>query len=152
MVDDTKSNRAAWLLEFVTKNDLTLLHPHLNYFISNIDKVYQDSSVRPIAKICENLSLSFYKNQHTLTRKYLIKEYRRKMVETGFNWMITNQKVATKAYAMTMLYHLGTEFKWIHPELQLVIKKDYISGSAAFKARSRHINKWISKYKNRETP
>lgn len=145
LVDDPLSNRAGWLAEFVIKEDITILFPHLTYFTNNMTTVYQDSALRPIAKICENLTISYYKKQDPLTRKHLTKKHRSKIVEAGFDWMITDQKVAVKAYTMTTLYYLGTEFKWVHPELQRIMEEGYEDGSAAFKARSRYVGEWIKK-------
>ena len=53
-------------------------------------------------------------------------------------------EVATKAYAMTCLQLLGTEFDWIQPELKNCIKKQYHEQSAAFKARSRMVLKKLN--------
>ena len=38
---------------------------------------------------------------------------------------------------MTTLLLLGKNIAWIHPELQLILKQNYESGSAAYKARAR---------------
>ena len=59
-VDDKLSCRAAWILEFVSKENLELLLPYLDSFTEQIHKVHQDSAVRPIAKICEFLIISYY--------------------------------------------------------------------------------------------
>ena len=57
--------------------------------------------------------------------------------------MITEQKVAVKAYSMHTLFLFGSEFDWVHPELRIILERDFSSQSAAFKARSRHILKKI---------
>lgn len=44
MVDDPRSNRAGWLAEFVTKEEVTALYPYLEYFPSNMHRVYKDSA------------------------------------------------------------------------------------------------------------
>lgn len=51
MIDNTRSNKAGWLCESVCKQDLTILYPHLNFFIKNMGYVYQDSALRPVSKI-----------------------------------------------------------------------------------------------------
>lgn len=147
MVDDTLSNRAGWLVEFVTKKDIALLFPHLDIFTSNMGSVYQDSALRPVAKICEYLTLSFYKEKNPQTRKQLTVLHRERMIEAGFDWMITDQKVAVKAYTMTSLFYLGTETDWVHPELERIMEEEYATGSAAFKARCRHTKEAIKKFR-----
>ena len=57
--------------------------------------------------------------------------------------MIGDYKVAPKAYSMTTLYLFGKEFNWIHPELAIILERDFYNESAAFKARARHILKKI---------
>lgn len=147
MVDDELSNRAGWLAEFATKNDISIIYPHLDYFIDLMDTVYQDSALRPCAKICERLVLSYYKDKNALTQKHLTQKHRTKMIETGFDWLLTDQKVAVKAYTMTTLFYLGTDTDWVHVELERIMRDGYASGSAAFKARCRHMKILLDKYR-----
>ena len=137
------SYKAAWALEFMCKSKLECLLPHLDPFCKLLPKVYQDSALRPIAKICEYLTSSYYRQETTPTQGFLKKIHREQITESCFDWLITDQKVATKAYAMTSLQLLGTEFDWVHPELKNTIQKQYNSQSAAFKARARMVLKKI---------
>jgi len=146
MVDDERSNRAGWLCEFVCKQDLGILYPHLDLFTEKMGTVYQDSALRPVAKITEYLTLTYYKKKDPLARKHLTQSHKERMVETGFDWMITDQKVAVKAYTMTSLFWLGTEIDWVHPELYRIMEDGYHTGSAAYKARCRHMFEAIKKF------
>ena len=74
--------------------------------------------------------------------------HREKITEACFDWMINEEKVAPKAYGMNALYLLGLEFDWIHPELQIILERDFSLQSAAFKARARHILKKLNKKKS----
>ena len=121
LVDDEISLRASWGLEFLSKKKLETILPYLDSFISLLSKVYQHPAVRPTAKICEYLTLAYYKYKNTEVRQYLTITYREKIAETCFDWLITNQKVAAKAYSMTSLFLLGTEFDWIHTELKITL-------------------------------
>ncbi|WP_299222361.1 adenylosuccinate lyase [uncultured Aquimarina sp.] len=140
-VDDEISCRASWGLEFLCKNNLEAILPHLDSFIKLLPLVHQDPAVRPVAKICEYLILAYYKKKSTEVRKHLIATHREKITEACFDWLISDQKVAPKAYSMTSLYLLGTEFDWVHPELKITLENNYHDGSAAYKARSRMILK-----------
>ncbi len=146
-VDDPISNRAGWLLEFVCKTDIAMLFPYLDVFTKNMHTVHQDSALRPVAKICEYLTLSYYKKKNPQTRKHLHTLHKERITEAGFDWLITDQKVAVKAYTMTTLFWLGTEIDWIHPELYRIMEDDYHKGSAAYKARCRHMFEAIKKFK-----
>lgn len=145
-VDDPISCRAAWVMEFVCKSDLSMLYPQLDYLTENMHKVHLDSAVRPIAKIYEYMTIAYYKNRIPLSRKQITPLYKERMVATGFDWLITEQKVAVKAYTLTTLFWLGTDIDWIHPELHRIMEEDYHKGSAAYKARCRHMFEAIRKF------
>lgn len=142
-VDDEISCRASWGLEFLCKNNLEAILPYLDEVIAIIPKVYQHSAVRPMAKIFEYLIIAYYQKKIPLVRQSLTTLHREKITEICFDWMITDQKVASKAYSMTSLYLLGTEFDWVHPELKITLENNYNTGSAAYKARSRMILKQL---------
>jgi hypothetical protein len=151
MVDDARSPKAGWIAEFATKEDITIILPHLELFTTKMHTVYQDAALRPVSKICEELAISYYKMKNLQTRASLTKIQRERMVTAAFDWLITDQKVAVKAYSMTSLYYLGTEFNWIHEDLQRIMEENYMTSSAAYKARCKHITAWIKrdhKYKN----
>lgn len=151
MVDDAKSPKAGWIAEFATKEDITIILPHLELFTTKMHTVYQDAALRPVSKICEELAISNYKMKNLQTRASLTKIQRERMVTAAFDWLITDQKVAVKAYSMTSLYYLGTEFNWIHEDLQRIMEENYMTSNAAYKARCKHITAWIKrdhKYKN----
>ncbi|WP_396596671.1 adenylosuccinate lyase [Dokdonia sp. R86516] len=147
MVDDTRSPKAGWIAEFATKEDITTILPHLELFTTKMHTVYQDAALRPVSKICEELAISYYKLKNPQTRASLARIQRERMVTAAFDWLITDQKVAVKAYSMTTLYHLGTEIDWVHRDLKRIMEDGYATGSAAFKARCRHVSSWISKRK-----
>lgn len=143
-VDNPISCRAAWGLEFVCKKNIVAILPHLDHFLIISEKVHLHPAVRPMAKIVEYLTLSFYERKEQKTQECLTKKHREKMAEICFDWIITDQKVAAKAYSMTSLFLLGTEFEWIHPELKTTLENNYNKGSAAYKARARMILKKIN--------
>lgn len=148
-VKDPVAPRAAWVLEFVCKSDLSLLFSHLDRYTTLMPLVTQDAAIRPMAKICEYLCLSYYKNKVPLTRNTVEPHHKEQWISTGFDWLITDQKVAVKAYTLTSLFYLGTDFQWVHPELERIMEDDYAASSAAFKARCRHTFEAIRKYKAR---
>ena len=138
--DDKKiSPRASWIFEFAVKDDFTIIFPHLDKFINNLSTLQIDSAKRPCMKIVEILIEKYYHKKNSDIIKHLTKQHKEKITEVCFDWMMSEEKVAVKAYSMNSLYFLGTEFDWIHPELKTIIERDYSSQSAGFKARSRHI-------------
>lgn len=143
--DGVISSKACWILEIVAKRDLQQLLIHMDPFISGISKVHLDSSVRPVAKICEILMKAYFSRSNNDARMRLKQVHLEKITDSCFDWLIGNHKVAAKAYSMTSLYLLGEKFKWIRPELQVILEQNYGLGSAAYKARARQILTLISK-------
>nr|WP_262902545.1 adenylosuccinate lyase [Winogradskyella sp. SM1960] len=144
-VDDKISCRAAWVFEFMCGENLDTIIPHLNTFTAHISNVHLDSAVRPIAKICEYLTKAHYSKTDNALKTALSEIHKEKIVEACFDWMINDEKIAPKAYSMNSLYLLGTEYDWIHPELAIILERDYEMQSSGFKARAKHILKKIKK-------
>lgn len=138
--NDKLSIKAAWVLEWMcTHYDLELLLPYLNEFTSNIKHLKFDSAIRPCAKICEHLANAFYAKKDNKVKQMLKPEHIEAIVSTGFDWLITPQKIAVRAYTMNTLYLFGLDESWIHPELQHLIETKIIHESKGTKARGKHI-------------
>ncbi len=136
-VDDPVSSKACWILEYVAKEDLSYILPHINFFLDHINSVKFDSSVRPMAKICEYLIKAYFSKNKNKTKNKLTPKNLEQIATSCFDWLIGDHKVAAKVYAMTSLLLLGRKIDWIHPELKMVIEQNYALGSAAYKARAR---------------
>ena len=144
-VDDKISCRAAWVFEFMCSKNINAIIPFLDTFTQHIHRVHLDSAVRPIAKVCELVITAYYKLEKPKIKQHLKQNHKEQITEACFDWLIENHKVAPKAYGMNALYLLGTEFRWIHPELIQILERDFTSQSAAFKARARHIIKRVKR-------
>lgn len=142
-VDDKISCRAAWVFEFMCGEKLEAIIPYLDRFTNHIHTVHLDSAVRPVAKVCEYLITTYYSKTDNAIKTTLNEAHKDKIVEACFDWMINDEKIAPKAYAMNTLYLLGQDIDWIHPELVLILERDYQMQSSGFKARARHILKKI---------
>ncbi len=145
LVDEEVSCRAAWGLEYMCKTNINEILPYLDQLLTIMPKVYKHPAVRPMAKIVELLMILYYQKKDAVIQQSVTHLHREKITEIGFDWLITDQKVAVKAYTMTSLYLLGTEFDWIHAELKTLLENNYSTGSAAYKARSRMILKKLNK-------
>jgi hypothetical protein len=115
----------------------------LDFFSSNIHRVHLDSAVRPVAKVCEFIVKAYYAKEDNLIKQHLSSAHKERIIEACFDWLINDEKVAPKAYAMQTLYLLGQDYDWINPELQQVLSGDFHKESAGFKARARHILRLI---------
>lgn len=145
-VDNKLSIKAAWVLEWIcTHHGIIHILPYLNKFVSNISKVHFDSAVRPCAKICEHLATAYTSKKENLVKEHLSIKQIDSIIETGFDWLITDQKIAVRAYTMTFLYLFGLQKDWVHPGLKHLISTKIIHESKGCKARGKYILELIDR-------
>lgn len=111
-----------------------------DFFCSNIKHRKDISAIRPAAKIWQLLVVSHYKKQEGII---LSEKNLEEILESSFDWLINNTKVASKAYSMRTLYILGKHYDWIYPELKTILNKDFPNHSAAYKAVAKEVLKKI---------
>jgi hypothetical protein len=137
--DKVLAKKATWVLEFVCREQLSLLYPHLDYFIEHLPEAQGDGALRAVGLICELLTLQYYKKKDKTLLPIFTNNHKEVMTECCFDWLITDQKVACQARAMLALFWLGTEKDWIHPELKNIINRNLPTGSAGYKNRGQKI-------------
>ena len=146
-VENKVSIKAAWILEWIcTHHHLNWILPYLEDFSNKISTLKFDSAIRPCAKICEHLATAYYSKSDNEVKKSLTINHIDTIVETGFDWLITPQKIAVRAYTMNTLYFFGLEKDWIHPELKHLIETKIIHESKGCKARGKFILQMIEKH------
>ena len=145
LIDDTTSCRAAWVLELVCNDYIYGIIPYLDVFTKNLHKIHLDSAIRPTAKICGFIAEAYYTKGDSTFKRLLKPEQKERIIETNFDWLITNNKVATKAHAMQTLFLFGQNETWIHTELFQILQRDFQTESAGYKARAKHILQKIKK-------
>tara|TARA_R110002124_G_scaffold265431_1_gene432188 strand:+ start:3040 stop:3621 length:582 start_codon:yes stop_codon:yes gene_type:complete len=146
-VDDKISIKAAWILEWICTHESVLwILPYLEEFTQNISRLHFDSAIRPCAKICEQIATAYTSKNKNEFQSALTQEQINTIVETGFDWLITPQKIAVRAYTMTTLYLFGLQKDWIHTELEYLITTKIIKESKGCKARGTFILSMIKKH------
>ncbi len=143
-IDNKISIKAAWVLELVCDKKLEWLAPHLNYFTENLSIVKFESAIRPLSKICQFLAKSYTSTTPSIVQSAIKTTHIEKMIEAGFDWLISDQKVAVKAYAMEQLFLFGKNTDWVHEELQLILQQNITRESSGYKARGKKILSWIN--------
>ena len=146
--DKDLAKKATWALEFIARDKLEMLYPHLDYIFDNLPNAKGDGVLRSLGLICELLCIEHYKKKSQVLGNSFTDKHKLIMTDCTFDWMITNQKIACQARAMTALYFLGTEQVWIHPELKTIIESNIHQGSAGYKARGKHVLNLIAKTQN----
>ncbi len=136
-------HKAAWTLELLLERKLNWILPHIDFFTQNIHKLKHESAIRPISKICKWLAEAYVKKSILEFQQLVTLENIEQIIETGFDWMITDTKVATKAYTMDTLFYFGSlpneDFDWIHSELKNIILLNSNQESSGYKAHARQI-------------
>ena len=125
MVNDKISPRAAWVLEFFCNDYLEKFAPYLDEFLPHLKHIKLDSALRPCAKICEYIAKANFGKQNSSLKTRLTNANKELIIEACFDWMITEQKGAVKAYSMHTLFLFGKEFDWIYPELRVILERDF---------------------------
>ena len=134
---DKNHVKASWILQLVLEEKLELLFPFLEQFCQSCQTIKDESTMRSIAKIIMLLSQEYERNPDILSA-----EQTQVLIEFAFDKIIDHKtKVASKAYSIRALYHLGTQIPWIYCELKPLLNKDYENYSAAYKAVAREILK-----------
>lgn len=142
--EDPAGHRACWVLERAIGESPEILFPHLEAFTLGLEHLQGESSIRPMAKLCEILSAAYTRNPEA-SRPPLSRAQRERMVAACFDWLIGPHKVAPKAFAMQTLLALGQEWPWVHRELRATLEKRYPTGSAGYQARARKVLKLLDK-------
>ena len=134
-------HKAAWVLEFVLEKHLNWIVPHIDLFSNNLSKLKNDSAIRPIAKICQWIAYEYVHNRYNLYFKKITNNHINSIVESSFDWMIGDYKVASKVYSMDTLYHFGSlqnkDLSWVHSELKNIILQNISGGSSGYKSHGK---------------
>ena len=142
-------HKAAWILEIMLDIDLSWINDHLDIFTKGISSLKHESAIRPSAKICQWIARVYVKEEDLVLTNELKKVHIQRMIETCFDWLIGEHKVATKVYTMGTLFYLGQlegeNYKWIHNELHLIISNNLHSESPAYLAQGKKILRLLGK-------
>ena len=136
-IDNPDHYKACWAMELIAYEKLDWFQNYLSLICEKSKLLTHESAIRPLAKVVFML-IEADNNNQTIQ---LTNEQRQELIETNFDWLINDSKVAAKVYAMRSLFVLGKEYDWIHPELKTILAKDFSDHTAAYKAVSKQILK-----------
>lgn len=131
--------KAAWTLELVCIEDLSLILPYAAEFTDSMHKITHESSLRPVSKVCFFICkwhFSDENNDFQLTDHSIDQ-----VIECNFDWLIEDHKVATQAFAMDTLEYCGKLHEWVKEELKLILQNKTNTGSKGYRAHARKILK-----------
>ena len=135
-ISDKNHYKACWILELICEEKLALFIPFLDRFCETISTYENDSAIRSISKICLFLSKNKGVN--------LSNTQEEKIIETCLDWLIQEEKVASKAYAIRALFNFSKKYFWLKETLINILTQDYTLHSAAYKAVAKEILKKLN--------
>lgn len=126
--------KACWTLELVLEHDLDLIQPRLTEFCDNLLHWTNDSALRSVSKICMFCAKRLKQTPDFLTAAQVLQ-----VTEACFQWIISDEKVAAKAYAILTLYETGKKLDWVYPELVPVLQHGFPDHSPAYRSVARKV-------------
>ena len=142
LVFDIKSPlhiKAAWVLELVCIENISLMGPHASEFLKNMHLIVHESALRPVSKVCYFISERYFSDNEECFK--LAQESVDQIIECNFDWLIEAHKVATQVFAMDSLQLWGNQYTWVEQELKLILQKKTNSGSKGYQAHARKLLK-----------
>lgn len=139
------SVKAIWVLELVCEKNLEWMAFSLPYFINNLSNQKDESAVRSISKICNLIAQDYNSKFDSPIKLIMTEDHVSQMIESCFDWLLSDYKVAAKAHAMETLYYLGKKAGWVHYELKMIIEKKLPVESPGYVARAKKVLESMSK-------
>jgi hypothetical protein len=133
-IKDKTHIKACNILEKAVDLKIDILQPQLDFFCNNLKLLQNDSAIRPIARIVQNIVFDNAKNKNYITEKQL-----EKIIEVCFDWLIADIRMAAKVYAMYSLQQIGKTKTWIYPDLKSIIEQDAATQSIGYKAAAKKV-------------
>lgn len=148
-VSNKNHYKACWTLELVLAHDINLVADYLDPLCEKLPLYKHEGAIRSISKIT-----LFLARLHLKTQKkgiaFLTEGQSQQIIETCFDWLINDTKVASKAYAMRALFEFGKLYAWIYLELLEILPKDFAHHSPAYQSASKEILQKIAKARSDE--
>lgn len=129
--------KAIWIIEMIAESKPELLQPYIAILCDTLSKHKNHSAIRGMSR-----TLLFISKTDKIS---LTQNQEEKIIETCLDWLIRDERVAPKVYAMYTLCLFFDKYDWVKAALKDIINKDYPHQSAAYKACAREVLKRINK-------
>lgn len=130
-LNNKNHHKAVWIIEMIAEHQTELLSPFIEKICRTISGYKNDSAIRGMSRVAfflgtsKNITLSEFQEE--------------KLIEICLDWLIRDERVACKVYAMKTLVHFGKKEPWINDELKEILGRDYSQQSAGYKAAAREV-------------
>ena len=137
-VNDKSHHRAAAILDIVFELQFGLIYQFKDLILKDLHILKNDSAIRSISRFVMPLVQENSKKIKT-DSKFLSEIQLEKITEVSFDWLISDYRVAVKQHAIYMLFEIGKTQDWIYPDLRVILEKDSVENSPAYKSIAKRI-------------
>lgn len=141
-VNDKNHHRAAAILDIVFELQFGLIYQFKDLILKDLHILKNDSAIRSISRFVMPLVEENCRKIKT-NSNFLSEIQIEKITEVCFDWLISDYRVAVKQHAIYMLLEIGKTQDWIYPELRIILERDAVGGSPAYKSIAKRILKVI---------
>lgn len=134
-LNNKNHHKGVWIIEMLAEHQTEMLFPFIDKICQIISEYKNDSAIRGISRVAYFLGTS--------DKTKLSEPQKEKLTEICLDWLIRDERVACKVYAMKTLLHFGKTEPWINVELKEIVARDYANQSAGYKAAAREILKHL---------
>jgi hypothetical protein len=132
--DARTCQRASWVLGHCTDNYPDMIIPYLPVLVKNLFNTPEDAVKRNTLRAMQEIEIP--------------EELWGETIEIAFQFLMGNEAIAIKVFAMTVLYNLCLKIPEIREELRVVIEDQLPYGSAGFQNRGSKLLVKLDKLKN----
>lgn len=132
-LNNKNHHKGVWIIEMLAEHQTEMLFPFIDRISQTISEYRNDSAIRGISRVAYFLGTS--------DKIKLSESQQEKLTEICLDWLIRDERVACKVYAMKTLHHFGKKEPWIADEVKEIVSRDYATQSAGYKAAAREILK-----------
>lgn len=133
-IDSPLHVKAAWVLELVCLQNISLLYPHVPGFIKQMSSLRNESALRPVSKVCYLMNKAYFSSGQI--DPVLSSSMIEIIIENNFDWLLQDHKVATQVFAMDTLNLWSKEFPWVREALVSILQKNINSGSSGYRSHA----------------
>jgi hypothetical protein len=125
------TQRAAWPLSYCVRQHPELINPYYKPLLDNLArKDIHIAVIRNTVRLLQDVNIP--------------KRYHGRVMSTCFDFIQSPETpIAVKAFSLTILSRLSTDYPEIHGELRLIIEEQWEHATPAFRSRAKRILKNI---------
>jgi hypothetical protein len=126
------TQRSAWPVSYCVRAHPDLIRPYFKRLLDNLDR--------------KDLHVAVTRNTLRLLQEMPIpKKFHGRVMNTCFHFIQSHEApIAVKAFALTVLEHMGKQYPDILPEIKLIIDDQWEHSAPAFRTRAKRILKLIN--------